>query len=132
MYRTEARTLIKRIVIASATVFTLVVLTGCKTTKTYTDFHAPLQPDKVVRVTIEIQTDTIRTHSITAQQEIQAFIKDLNSAQINGVWKGANWSKIVLHYSDREMVFNTNGKVFGPQLNGQFYELNDKYNQYWK
>lgn|GEM_PF-3768438 len=113
-------------------VFVLLCLIGCKVSKQYTDHYAPLKTDSIMKITIEIQSDTVKCFTIADKQEIKDFITDINNSTVNGPWKGAKWDKIVIHYDEGEKVFSTNGKVFGQGSSGTFYNLNDKYKHYWK
>lgn len=112
--------------------FILLALLGCKATKGYDDYCAPLAAYNIQKITIEIQFDIIKIFTISDKQEIEDFISDMNNSKVNGPWKGANWDRIVLHYDDSEKVFSTNGQVFGQGSSGTFYDLNIKYKHYWK
>lgn len=112
--------------------FVLLSFIGCKAIKEYTDYCAPLRTDNIQKITIEIQADSIKTFAITEREEMQDFINDINNSKVNGPWKGAKWDKIVLLYDNGEKVLSTNGKVFGEGSSGTFYDLNDKYKQYWE
>lgn len=106
-------------------------LLGCKSTKEYTDYCAPLSTANIQKITIEIRMDTLNVITITEQKAVLEFINDLNSSKVDGPWKGANWDKLILHYKNGDKVFSTNGKVFGLGASGIFYQLNDKYKHYW-
>ena len=109
------------------------MLMSCTPKAEYSDHYAPMISAYVQRITIEIEGSQKRIHSITNKQEILDFIHDLESSEENGPWKGAYWDKIVLHFEDgHEKSFNTNGRVFGPNPNGIFYDLNEKYRKYWE
>lgn len=110
----------------------LLCLLGCKATKVYTNYCAPLRTDNIQKITFEIQNDTLEIFEITEKKEMKEFITDLNNSKVNGPWKGAKWDKIIIHSEDGEIVFNTNGKVFGQGSSGTFYNLNNKYKHYWK
>lgn len=112
--------------------FVLLSLIGCKSAREYTDNCAPLRTDNIQKITIEIQTNSTKTYTITDKQDLTEFITDLNNSKVNGPWKGAKWDKIVLHYDDGEKIFSTNGEVFGAGSSGTFYDLNDKYKHYWE
>lgn len=120
----------KTLIILSA--FMFLSLMGCKTTKTYTDNFAPLRTDDIVKITIEIQSDTLTSLMITDVVEMKDFITDLNSSKFNGPWKGVEWDKIVLYFENDTTIFSTNGEVFGQGPHGFFYDLNNKYKKYWK
>jgi hypothetical protein len=105
----------------------------CSPKQDYSDHYAPIVFANVQKITIEIQGDQIRNYSITERQEIIDFINDLETSKVNGLWKGAKWDRIVLHYvNGDEKVFSTNGEVFGQGSNGTFYDLNSKYKKYWE
>ena len=111
--------------------FLFLVFIGCKPTKTYTDFFAPLRTDNILMITIEFHSDSSKKIAITNKQEIIDFVTNINNSKVNGPWKGAFWDKIILHYEDGEKIFNTNGEVFGQGSNSTFYDLNDRYKKYW-
>lgn len=79
-----------------------------------------------------MQTDSIKTYTITDKQDLIEFITDLNNSKVNGPWKGAKWDRIVLHYDHDEKILSTNGEVFGEGSSGTFYDLNEKYKHYWE
>jgi hypothetical protein len=124
-------------------ILSLIILSSCvqqdkkanqeTTAKVYSDFCAPMIYAYIKNITIEIQGNEIKSYSITERQEINDFIFDIENSKVNGPWKGSKWDKIVLLYEDGyEKVFNTNGEVFGQGSSGTFFDLNDKYNHYWK
>lgn len=109
-----------------------ILLIGCITTRTYIDNCAPIRTDNVLSIRIEVRSLENKNFTITDSQQIKNFIEDINNAKVNGPWKGANWDKILLCRDDDTIAFNTNGKVFGLNNSGTFYNLNKKYKYFWK
>ena len=114
---------------------------GCKQAESYADKYGKLTSVSGVYIHInELNTDTaLSGHNfpIKYRDSIPGLVRMLNTATIDGPWKGKGWDQITIYTTgDSVIVLNTNGKVFGGSASGDgagFYKIGstDFYKNYF-
>ena len=107
-----------------AMLLAIISLSSCLSSMTFSKFHGAINYETVKEISIKThRAEPDWEKVISNQDSIKLFVTNLNEAQIDGPWKGANWDKIILVCTDTTITLNTNGKVFGLHSSGQFFKL---------